>query len=270
MAGVQDTAPDAVTGPGQVAALAVLFEANGVPFHAYAVVKGIDPILEAQMAASVLAAGARSIYLDLEPYTGYWQGTPDAARLFGEELRRLQPGATIVTAVDPRPYAVKNVPLKEFAAFSNAFAPLIYWKTFDSPATRTAYIQAGWQPPEGEMSPEFLVDVTGQFLQQYGLPLQPVGEAAGDVPRWKRFLDHTSRAGMREVSVFRHGTVAPDVWPVLGERSPPGQSYTVQAGDTLASIAQRWGVDMQRIARANRLADPSRISGGQVLCIPLG
>ena len=78
-----DHSPDAVTGPDRVAALGQLFEANGVPFHTYAVVKGIDPIREAQMAAEVLGAGARSIFLDLEPFAGYWQGTPEGALAFG-------------------------------------------------------------------------------------------------------------------------------------------------------------------------------------------
>jgi len=265
-----DPAPDAVTGAEQVAALAGLFEANGVPFHAYAVVKGIDPILEAQMAASVLAAGARSIFLDLEPYAGYWQGTPDSARLFGEELRRLQPGATIVTAIDPRPWALDGVPLTEFAVFSNAFAPLIYWETFDSPATRAGYAAAGFQPPEGEMAPEFLLDVSAQVLQPYGVAIRPVGQGASDSARWTRFLDHATLTGMPELSVWRYGIVGPDVWSLLGERTPSGQSYTVQAGDTLSRIAQRWGVDVQRIAVANRLADPNVLSVGQVLCIPLG
>ncbi len=52
-----DPTPDAVTGPQRVADLAQHFEANGVPFHTYAVVKGIDPIREAQMAAEVLGGG---------------------------------------------------------------------------------------------------------------------------------------------------------------------------------------------------------------------
>jgi len=265
-----DPTPDAVTGPGQIAALAGLFEANGVPFHTYAVVKGIDPIAEARMAADVLAAGARSIFLDLEPYAAYWQGTPDGARLFGEELRRLQPGATIVTAIDPRPWALDKLPLKEFAAFSNAFAPLIYWETFDSPATKAGYAQAGWQLPGGEMTPEFLLDVTAQLLQPYGVAIRPVGQGASDSTSWARFLDHAALTGTPEVSVWRYGVVGPDVWPLLGERTPSGQSYTVQAGDTLSRIARLWGVDVQRLAVANRLADPNFLSVGQVLCIPLG
>jgi hypothetical protein len=264
-----DKSPDAVTGPERVAALAGLFEANGVPFHTYAVVKGIDPIREAQMAAEVIGAGARSIFLDLEPFAGYWQGTPEAALAFGAELRRLQPGATIITAIDPRPWALGGIPLAEFASFSNALAPLVYWETFDSPASRDGYTRSGFPPPNGEVTPEFLLDVTTQLLSPYGLPLRPVGQGASDSPQWARFIDHATFAGMPELSVWRYGVTNPDVWPVLSDRTPSGQAYTVQAGDTLSLIGQRWGVAPNRIAIANRLPDANVIHAGQVLCIPL-
>jgi LysM domain len=265
-----DHTPDAVTGPQRVADLASYFEANGVPFHTYAVVKGIDPIREAQMAAEVLAAGARSIFIDLEPWTGYWQGTPEGALAFGAELRRLQPGATIITAIDPRPWALGGIPLKEFASFSNALAPLVYWETFDSPASRDGYAKSGYPPPAEGVTPEFLLDVTTQVLSPYGLPLRPVGQGSSDSSQWGRFIDHATAAGMPEFSVWRYGVTSPDVWPVLSDRTPSGQAYTVQSGDTLSLIAQRWGVDPNRIAIANRLADPNLLHVGQVLCIPLG
>ncbi len=56
----QDSSPDAVSGPKQVSVLAEYIEARRVPLHAYAVVKGIDPKREVEMAAEVLAAGALS------------------------------------------------------------------------------------------------------------------------------------------------------------------------------------------------------------------
>ncbi|OZB50619.1 MAG: murein transglycosylase [Cellulomonas sp. 14-74-6] len=44
--------------------------------------------------------------------------------------------------------------------------------------------------------------------------------------------------------------------------------YTVRTGDTVSHIAQRAGVSVAAISRANALADASRIRAGQVLTIP--
>ncbi len=45
--------------------------------------------------------------------------------------------------------------------------------------------------------------------------------------------------------------------------------HTVQPGDTLFRIAQRYGVSLDSIARANNLADPNQIMAGSQLIIPL-
>ncbi|MDQ6837037.1 MAG: M23 family metallopeptidase [Actinomycetota bacterium] len=44
-------------------------------------------------------------------------------------------------------------------------------------------------------------------------------------------------------------------------------SYTVQAGDTLSSIAQRFGTSSSALAATNHIADPNIITVGQVLTI---
>lgn len=44
--------------------------------------------------------------------------------------------------------------------------------------------------------------------------------------------------------------------------------HTVQAGDTLFSIALRYGSNVQAIARANNITNPNVIFVGQTLCIP--
>ena len=46
--------------------------------------------------------------------------------------------------------------------------------------------------------------------------------------------------------------------------------YTVQAGDTLTSIALTYGVDFFELADANNLKSPYEIFVGDVLCIPAG
>lgn len=50
--------------------------------------------------------------------------------------------------------------------------------------------------------------------------------------------------------------------------SKQGTSYTVQKGDTLASIAKKTGARLQDIINANKITDPSHIMVGQTLSIP--
>lgn len=47
-----------------------------------------------------------------------------------------------------------------------------------------------------------------------------------------------------------------------------GITHTVSAGETVMSIAQRYGVDMQELIELNNLADPGMIDVGQKLLIP--
>ncbi|MEO8611743.1 MAG: LysM peptidoglycan-binding domain-containing protein [Chloroflexota bacterium] len=61
-------------------------------------------------------------------------------------------------------------------------------------------------------------------------------------------------------------TTAPDT-----SGNPPtgsGTTYTVQAGDTLFAIAQRFGVTVQAIVNANNMSNPNNLSLGQELIIP--
>lgn len=47
-----------------------------------------------------------------------------------------------------------------------------------------------------------------------------------------------------------------------------GQTYTVRSGDTLSSIAAKYGTTYQALASYNGIADPNRINVGQVIRIP--
>ncbi len=61
------------------------------------------------------------------------------------------------------------------------------------------------------------------------------------------------------------GAPATDTSPVTGSQQ---RTHVVQKGETLLSIARRYGVTVQAIQKANNIANPDLIFPGQVLVIP--
>lgn len=69
------------------------------------------------------------------------------------------------------------------------------------------------------------------------------------------------------------GIIGPRTWTALmaylaGGGQPGTIRYTVQPGDTLWSIAQRYGTTVEQIVALNNIANPNLIFPGQVLVIP--
>jgi LysM repeat protein len=276
-----DKSPFAVSGPDQAGVLSRYYEAAGVPFHAWAVVHGMDPIKEAQMAASIIGAGARSIYLDVEPHAGFWRGSPADAEAFGREFRRLQPNAKVVLSIDPRPWMLPRLPMKEFASWANEIAPQNYWRTFNTQANYDRFNETGFPvPPEG-VTPEFLLAVTDTVLQPFGLPIIQVGQGATpDANEWRRFIDGTYNAGGKYVTVWRYGVTGEDIFGLLKEippKLPPpppvvaaptaGGIHVVGEGETLGIIAEKYGTSVDSIMSLNGLDDPNYVYIGQELRI---
>jgi LysM repeat protein len=276
-----DKSPFAVSGPAQAGVLSRYYEAAGVPFHAWAVVHGVDPIREAQMSAEILGAGARSIYLDVEPHAGFWRGSPADAEAYGRELRRLQPNAKVVLSIDPRPWMLPRLPLKEFASWANEIAPQNYWRTFNTQANYDKFLQTGFPvPPEG-VTPEFLVDVSNKALAPYGLPIIQVGQGATpDRDEWRRFIDGTYSSGGKYVTVWRYGVTGEDIFGLLKEippKLPPPPAaviapiatgtHVVAEGETLGIIAGAHGTSVENLMALNGLSDPNYVYVGQELKI---
>ncbi len=212
------------SGPDQVGVLARYFETYGVPFHAWCVVKGLEPQREAEMAAQVVGAGARSITIDVEPHSGFWQGTREDALTFGREFRRRQPDAALYASVDPRPWVLTEIPLAEFASFAQGLEPQIYWETFNTSGNRSRYEDSGFPPGENGITPEFLLDTSQKLLRDHGSPIRPVGQgASADNDAWRRFVQRALGLGMGTVSVWRYGVTGDAVWQLLRDVQPqPG------------------------------------------------
>ncbi len=216
-----DESRTAIGGPADVERYADFFEGGGVPFHAWTVVKGQNVAREARLASDVLNAGARSLFLDLEPYDKFWSGTPEDAERFGEELRRRQPGAWLSTSIDPRPWELSSIPLAEFAAFSDELSPQTYWGLFSSSANVRLYRESGEAVPGGRVTPGFVLSTTLAHLSRFGLPVHPIGDGTVAAKGWRDFITESQGAQVETVSVWRYGVADPAIWGLLRD-APPG------------------------------------------------
>jgi LysM repeat protein len=264
-----DPGPDAIDGPGRVAELARFFEQAGIPFHAWTVLQGRDPVREAEIAAQVLDAGARSVFLDLEAHAGFWRGSQESALRFGEELRRRRPDAWLTVSVDARPWEIARVPLAEFASFADEIAPQAYWGAFDSPDNLASYREWGEQPADGRTTPGFVLESASRALAPFGLPVHPIGDGTvEDQGQWEDFVDRSLREHAEAVSVWRFGVTPDAVWQLLAANPPRPASYVVQPGDTLSELAERWHTDTATVVGANEITDPNLLYVGQRLRVP--
>lgn len=273
-----DTSQYAVSGHPQVQTLANYFEGAGVPFHAWCVLHGSDPIEEARLAASVLLSGARSLFLDVEPHAGFWRGTAADATAFGRELRRLVPDGEVVLSIDARPWLKNSIPLQEFLPFINAIAPQHYWHTFDNQANYDKYRQAGYPVgPEG-ITPEFLLGTTFAGYSDIPLPVHHTGQGATEEPdEWRRFIEAAYALNADFLSVWRYGVTDLNVLEVVASRPPrqsdggfagPSVIHVVEPGQTVGLLASLYDTTVDTIVQANELDDPNYVFIGQELVIP--
>ncbi|MGA9349081.1 MAG: LysM peptidoglycan-binding domain-containing protein [Anaerolineae bacterium] len=96
-------------------------------------------------------------------------------------------------------------------------------------------------------------DTLYSIARSYGTTVQALAQANG--------IANTSLIHVGQVLCIPSGPPSPP---------PSGPYYTVQRGDTLYSIARRYGTTVQAIAQANGILNPAYISVGQVLLIPTG
>ncbi|MBC8249330.1 MAG: LysM peptidoglycan-binding domain-containing protein [Anaerolineales bacterium] len=96
-------------------------------------------------------------------------------------------------------------------------------------------------------------DTLYSIARSHGTTVQAIAQASG--------ISNTSLIRVGQVLCIPSGAAPP---------APSGGYYTVQRGDTLYSIARRYGTTAQAIALANNIYNPSLIHVGQVLYIPGG
>lgn len=91
------------------------------------------------------------------------------------------------------------------------------------------------------------LQVNGKFIRGYCLP------------------DYAKKAGKAASSTESKHASGTAAKPVSGTAE---QTYKVQKGDTLSKIAAKFGTTYQKLASYNGIADPNKISVGQVIKIP--
>lgn len=75
-------------------------------------------------------------------------------------------------------------------------------------------------------------------------------------------------AGVLAVAIFMSLVLVGSIQGVAAQSC--STQYKVQSGDTLSSIAVKYGTTVEEIAAANNLTAPYQIFVGQTLCIPVG
>lgn len=257
--------------PAGVEGIVRYFEQGGVPVHAWAVVKGQDPLKEAQMAADVLSAGARSLFLDLESHEGFWQGTNRSAMQFGTELRRRRPSSWVSTSIDSRPWELPRIPLTEFASFTDEIAPQTYWNLFKSASNVKAYQKSGDFVPAAGVTAAFVIESAMRHLRSYGRPIHPIGDGTpGSLSGWNDFINGSYTGDAETVSVWRYGVADPAIWRLLKDTPPKSSSYLVQRGDSLPVIATRLNTTVPALLAENASLTQSAVSMGMRLRVPAG
>lgn len=220
-----DNDPEAVSGPEQIRRLRSYFAEYNVPLDIWCVPKGQDALAEADMCAQVLDTGVKRLYLDLEEghNNQFWQGSGHDAIVFGQELRRRHPDATLIVAPDSRPWQIKDIPMAEFAAFSDEIAPQSYWKMFNTPANYRFMEAAGFRPGPDGITPELMLDATMHTFEPFHRKVAPIGDGEASGEEWARFVRGAEARHLAGVSVWRFGNTNPDVWDSIAAPVPTSQ-----------------------------------------------
>lgn len=176
-----------------------VLEANGLEFHAWAVVKGQNVNAEADRIIEVCnRPGVRSMVLDVEPFAGFWTVGPEPVRPLMTRIRRGVGGRFhIAMAIDPRPQHKASIYPAEWRPFINSVHLQLYWNTFQRP----------WRE---------VLDEGFATWDDYGLPLFPV--LPGSAPRTemnegrKYVVQQKDAPG---ISWWRFGVIGPVEFPAI-------------------------------------------------------
>lgn len=136
----------------------------------------------------------------------------------------------------------------------------------NNPKTETPAISQGQQ---ADNTPKSDIDVGNQVKVKFSASAWATGEA---IPSWVkgRTYDVTQVSGNRVLLAGINSWINKADVEIISVSSAPIQApatstYTVQSGDTLSSIAAKFGTSYQTLASLNGISNPNLIYVGQVL-----
>lgn len=182
----------AINGPADITRWVNVLAQNDLEFHAWCVPQGLNIESEAAIIAAVCnTSGVKSMILDVEPYTGFWQGGREAVRPLMMRIRQLVGGRFhIGMSMDPRPWHKDSIFPDEWFPFINSIHPQTYWYTFRA-------------RPEDTL--QQMVETWGS----YGHPIIPALQ--GDAPLVDQTTAHNvaaQRYGFKGLSWWRYGVIS--------------------------------------------------------------
>lgn len=217
-----DNSDLAINGPSDIDRWVQKLEANGMSFHGWIVMKGVDPDGEAQrIIETAQRPGVKSVILDVEPYDGYWEVGPEPIRPMMTKIRQtIGGGFHIGLSIDPRRHHYNSIFPDEWFPFVNSVHPMCYWTSFRRPV-------------------ESVIDETYAVWGNYGRPIIPILQGDATVQEQQQALDLIeNRYGAKGVSWWRYGVIARfDAVNTLievddnvsgGDGAPPGTAWGEQ------------------------------------------
>lgn len=196
-----DTSPFmAISGPASIDRWVNTLAKYGMEFHAWCVPEGLDIEGESQKIIDVCnRPGVKSVILDVEPYSGFYEGPRESVRPLMTRVRANIPsGFHIAMSVDPRPQHFRSIFPDEWFPFVNSILPQVYWRTFQQTPDRA------------------LADCYNTW-RGYGRPIYPIlqvdSPAAQEMQRARQLSISTYQA--KGISWWLHSKVTDALWPVL-------------------------------------------------------
>jgi murein DD-endopeptidase MepM/ murein hydrolase activator NlpD len=186
-----DDSPMAIDGPQSIAPWVQALQSNGMEFHAWCVLKGVDIDGEADIIVQTCQqAGVRSMILDVEPYEGYWEaGSGPIVPLMTKVRQGIGSNFHIGLGVDPRQLHYRSIFPEVWRPYVNSVHTMCYWKTF-------------------RRAVDDVLDETYRVWGGYGLPIIPILQGDAALSEQQEALNiATKRYAAKAVSWWRYGVI---------------------------------------------------------------